>query len=232
MLFRARTVPLSLAVIALVLSACGGEILSAGTTGSNGSEVNGGNPLGRPGEIALATFDSEIEAFAMDATNVYVSTPDSVYRIARDGSSPPVVIAPTMTRYAWAMVTDETNVYWAALESGINGGAIFSVPKSGGTPLMIASKQARPSSIAVDETHVYWTNEGRASAGEEEGGGAVMSVPKAGGTPTTLVDDLPLADAIALDADGVVWQDHYTIRRIPKAGGAITSIFSSIDPSA
>lgn len=224
-LARIRSVSLGL-LMALVGSACGGEVLSAGTgaPGPGGTEPGASAP-----SPALATFDGQIEAITMDATDVYLSTSDSIYRIARDGSAPPVVIGPTLTSFAWAMVVDETNVYWAALESGINGGAIFSLPKrGGGMPVLVASKQLRPSDLAVDDTHVYWTNQGNAS-GQDEGGGAVMSAPKAGGPAKVLVDDLPMADAIALDGDGVVWKDHYTIRRIPKAGGPITTIDSRIE---
>lgn len=225
---RIRSVSLGV-VIALAGSACGGEVLSAGTGAPGPTGAGGTEPVASAPAPALATFDDQIEAITMDTTDVYLSTRDSIYRIAKDGSAPPVVIGPTMTSYAWAMVVDDTNVYWAALESGINGGAIFSLPKrGGGTPFLVASKQLRPSDLAVDDTHVYWTNEGHNAAGEEEGGGAVMFAPKAGGTATVLVHDLPLADAIALDGDGVVWKDHFTIRRIPKAGGAITTIDSRI----
>jgi len=230
--FRPFLVPLVTplaAVVAVAASACGGEVLSAGTTGGAGTEVRGTAPAAAV-VAALATLDTTIEAITMDATDVYVITPESVYRIARDGATPPFVIAPTMARFAASIAVDDTTVYWTALESGINGGAIFSVPKTGGFPVLIASKQARPSSIALDATLVFWTNEGANRAGVPEGGGAVMSAPKTGGQATTLVGDLPLADAIALDGDGVVWHDHYTVRRIPKGGGPITTIESRIAP--
>jgi hypothetical protein len=41
-----------------------------------------------------------------------------------------------------------------------------------------------------------------------------------------LVDNLQLSTQIVLDGDGVIWYDLYTIRRVPKAGGAVTTLDS------
>jgi hypothetical protein len=218
----------SIGLLAVLLaSACGGEVLSAGTTDPPA------NPDGAAGvteATALFTFDGTVQAITMDGSDIYLSTDESVYRVARDGKQGGVVLAPTMTRFASSIVVDDTNVYWTALISGVNGGAILTTPKTGGAAVLLASGQARPVSIAVDDTHVYWTNEGVDAAGRPEGGGAVMSVPKAGGATKVLAGDLSLATAIALDGDGVIWKDHYTIRRIGKTGGPITTIESRIDP--
>src|SRR5947208_16442244 len=48
----------------------------------------------------------------------------------------------------------------------------------------LATAQASPDFIAVDDTHVYWTNFGPIDAKTPQG--AVMRVPIAGGDPTPL----------------------------------------------
>jgi hypothetical protein len=72
------------------------------------------------------------------------------------------------------------------------------VPVGGGTPTTLAAGQAWPYFIAVDATHVYWTN---------FDDGTVMKVSLAGGTPATLATGpgQSYAVGIAVDATSVYW---------------------------
>jgi hypothetical protein len=100
------------------------------------------------------------------------------------------------------------NVYWTNACSGATGCGVFTLPKAGGTPLLIAASDA-PEGIAVDDTSVYWA---------ETGTGAVMQAPKQGGPPQQLA--APDAWDVALDDAFVYWTDQgSSVGRVPKGGG-------------
>ncbi|HTN82662.1 MAG TPA: hypothetical protein VL242_03230 [Sorangium sp.] len=51
---------------------------------------------------------------------------------------------------------DDEHVYWTRRDEG----TVVRMPKDGGEPEVLASRQQRPGDIAVDELAVYWINEG------------------------------------------------------------------------
>jgi hypothetical protein len=73
------------------------------------------------------------------------------------------------TRSPRGVAVDKTGVYWASFDDGTILGCA-SLPC---TPRVLATGQDHPVSLALDESHVYWTN-----YGSTETNGAVMSVPK------------------------------------------------------
>ncbi|MEJ7727954.1 MAG: hypothetical protein WKG00_01935 [Polyangiaceae bacterium] len=78
-----------------------------------------------------------------------------------------------------------------------------------------------PAQVAVDETHVYWTN-------ELEDSGGVRRAPREGGPAETLDPDVPSANGIALDADAVYVTSGTRVRRIPKQRGRGVDLDSSL----
>jgi hypothetical protein len=83
-------------------------------------------------------------------------------------------------------------------------------------PDVLADKQDMPAAIAVDSTHVYWANAGKA---------AVRRVPKAGGAIETLWESADTgAYALALDATHAYFGTVGGIGRVPKAGGAADTL--------
>lgn len=52
------------------------------------------------------------------------------------------------------IAVDATTVYWTSTVDG----TVMKIPKSGGTPMMVALGQISPIAIAVDATNVYWTD--------------------------------------------------------------------------
>lgn len=65
------------------------------------------------------------------------------------------------------IATDGTSVYFSAAKGGPNdadaGGLVRRVPVEGGEVTVVATHQARPFSIAVDDSCVYWSNLGDGS---------------------------------------------------------------------
>src|SRR5262249_38216021 len=95
-------------------------------------------------------------------------------------------------------------------------------PKGGGPPRRSpgapprtpAPPTRRTSTIAIDDTSVYFTVDGPPAT-------CVMRAPKAGGAVEKLACDPDGAWDIALDGDAVWWSNNGTkIVRLPKAGGA------------
>jgi hypothetical protein len=69
------------------------------------------------------------------------------------------------------------DVYWTSTDSnGGANGAVMKAPLAGGTPLVLASGQSKPGSIAVDARNVYWMTTDIAG-----GAGAIMRIPLGGG---------------------------------------------------
>jgi len=106
-----------------------------------------------------------------------------------------------------SIAVDETSVYFTiratANIQNPNSGSVMKCAKSGcgNEPTVLASKQA-PQGIAVNATHVYWTNDSQNGAE-----GTVMGCAKDGcDDKPTLVGSGPQGpEGIAVDANNVYW---------------------------
>jgi hypothetical protein len=98
-------------------------------------------------------------------------------------------------------------------------------------PVVLASNEENPFEIAVDDSHVYWTNY---VAGPK---GAVRRIPKTGGAPTDFAIDngargLAIANGVVFwTADGVGIQGRVRREASDQVGG-VTSIDSINHPTA
>jgi hypothetical protein len=107
------------------------------------------------------------------------------------------------------------NVAW--VEYDISGPSIWTCPTAGctGEPRVVTGNAVTPSSLAVDESHVYWTSTVDT---------AVYRHPISGaGALETIALNQPLAENIALSGSHVYWttrgQHDRAIRRVAKQGG-------------
>jgi hypothetical protein len=104
------------------------------------------------------------------------------------------------------IAVDAANVYWTmngATDPG--AGAVMQVPIGGGTATTLASGQAPPLAIAVDNTSVYWLSADR-----------ILNVPIGGGSATTLVSGQS-PSAIAVDATSLYWANGDSVMKLtPK----------------
>lgn len=94
---------------------------------------------------------------------------------------------------AGPLSVDSTRVYFVA------NGSILQMAHAGGTVTTLATGQATPSSIAVDDTNVYWAT--RYGINQS----SVQSVPIGGGPIATLATGQGNTNAIAVDANNVYW---------------------------
>jgi hypothetical protein len=67
--------------------------------------------------------------------------------------------APTVSNGRAAIVVAGDNVYFTRPESGV----VASIPVAGGSVVTLATNQPAPTALAVDATHVYWSNAGDGS---------------------------------------------------------------------
>ena len=107
---------------------------------------------------------------------------------------------------------------------GMDGGSNDTNPivrVDAGTPTTLATS-ASTYAIAVDDTHVYWTDLVART---------VMKVPREGGTPVTLASDQERAFVLAVDATHAYWTVDAqpgpgTVMKVPLAGGTPVTVAS------
>jgi len=121
----------------------------------------------------------------------------------------------------WGVAVDFGYVYWTTwvAQSG-ELGVIAWADKVSGEVLALATDQDRPLRLALDETHVYWTN------GDRGEGGVLRRVPKSGGDVVTLTAGASPDGFIAVDDLDVYFIGAGTndLMAVPKAGGPSTLI--------
>jgi hypothetical protein len=136
--------------------------------------------------------------------------------------APPKVLtdAPFLTD----LIVDSTSVYWTD-----NSGAVWSVPRGGGTPVSLAATNVADDfpSLVSDGTNLYVANNT-----------AISSVPDQGGALTALGTAPGQANAIALEAGVLYWASGFTdptqadsavIAAMATSGGAVTTLVSGLD---
>ena len=116
---------------------------------------------------------------------------------------------------------------------------IFAIPRTGGTPLMLAATSRNVASIATDGTTVFWIDASQTGTDFTIDNGGVNAVPASGGAVTTLATGLPAPKQLALVGDQVYWADgggfvNVTsrntgdVRRMTKAGAPLPTIVSGL----
>jgi len=110
------------------------------------------------------------------------------------------------------IVVDHAYVYFPASDS------VYKVPIDGGTPVVIASGQGTPESVAVDGTGVYWVDTGTT--------GTIMAAPLDGGAPFALASGQSNPSGTVVTGGNVYWVTESggtdAIMTVPTAGGTPT----------
>ena len=114
------------------------------------------------------------------------------------------------------LAVDDSGVYWTDGSANVQ-----SVGLTGGTVVTLASSQAQPSGIALDDTYVYWSN---------TLGGAIMRAPKDGSGSPAVVATATSPRDIGIYGDNVYWIDSSAnVWQSAKAGGGTPAIAATPD---
>jgi len=171
---------------------------------------------------------------------VSVGGDDFVVGVAADGSYAYWVEGAGM---AWraplaggapVMIGDPTNHAGPGGPIAVVGGTVvwaphfdvlLSVPATGGTPGVLGSGLQYISDMVADQDAAYVS---------EQDGGRILRVPLAGGSSNALAPAQPASwRRLAQDESTVYWVDQVDLRKVPKAGGDFTQLYSvagSMDP--
>jgi hypothetical protein len=194
--------------------------------------IGGGNrlpPPPPPPPPPGSTSVSDVRTFAeatpgiyemeLDETHLYWVTdgifgPSQVWRANRENAA--MELLATSAGRVYALAIDEAHVYFVeTFETAfVGGGSVLRVPKSGGGVQTVVAGLDNPTSVAVDDTHVYFT---RAFSPD----GEVQRAPKTGGQAEVLLADVDNPWDIAVDATHlyVSEMNRSQILRAPKTGG-------------
>lgn len=96
-------------------------------------------------------------------------------------------------------------------------GAILRIPRDGGAAIKIASPEY-PTYVAVDATHVYWTDLRKSSSSST---GKVGRVPIGGGPEELLADGLSGPNSCTLSGADVFFAELASVQSVPRVGGTI-----------
>jgi hypothetical protein len=143
------------------------------TSSSQSNFVNGSVwsvPIGGGAVTKLASGLQGTQGIAVDDQNVYWTNSGSIGTDATVMKEPlgggAITVLASNQCDASEVAADGTNVYWLNYGCpGGPGGTVMSVPRDGGTPVVLASASAV--TLTVGATSVYWT-----------GGGLVQKVAK------------------------------------------------------
>jgi hypothetical protein len=188
------------------------------------SKVTNGRLLLRFPVADGGASDSPVD-ITSDGTNVYWVTYDGgeVISAPIGVSDGPLTIIAQGEAHPHAITCDVNgaNVYWVDYgdpNSATPTGFVKQAPKTGSsTPITLSMSEDKPWDVAVDDTHVYWTN--------LDNPGTVKMAPKGGGAVTTLAENLGTPYGIAVDPDDnppplyIYWTNFSdnTVMRLPKS---------------
>jgi hypothetical protein len=118
------------------------------------------------------------------------------------------------------MTLDVENVYWSVAANG----AIYRVPLAGGDSVMLSSDRSPSFGLAVDETHVYWTEGFQSFLGAPlwSPNGRVMRAPKGErGETEELAAGQRAPWGLMVVNGNVYWADYGSgsILTVPATGG-------------
>lgn len=187
---------------------------------SNGSEPRSGAirraPLLGGATETLVRDLEQPNSVALTAADVYfaqgvAASEAQIVVVAKGGGATKTIATPGS--WSSCVAANSTKLCW--VRKGASEPAIQCAPLTGGASVTLADESAR--ALSIDDTDAFFL-----------GGGAIKRVSLAGGAVATLAAGLMCGSAIALDATFVYATCVDRIVRVPKAGGAATSLSTAL----
>lgn len=161
-------------------------------------------PLGGGNPETVLQLDNAAHQLAVSGQTLFIRTPGEIWSFADE----------KLARFAEStgsggIVADRRNAVWTNEQTG---DVVVANVRNDAPLRVIASGQARPYSIAMDATHVYWANEEN---------GTLARVAREGGYVEVLARKQSWPAGTALDETHLYWIDRTAglVMRIPKGGG-------------
>lgn len=183
-----------------------------------------------PQGVIAQPVDATWLALAEDGTLFYADRSDGILRVSKSGGSP-VRIAPLIGIEIELFALDATTIYFVTVDNDITG-SIYSVPRSGGTPKLLAANLPAPIDLKIDGTSIYWLNLGTIMGEDVAADGSIEVMLKNGSGRQKLAGSLSAPAMFDIDDTGIffaetgigVGSSSSGLRRLPKAGGAVTKL--------
>lgn len=127
---------------------------------------------------------------------VYWAGRNKIGRVRENGTDKKILVSDSATPLAPRdLAADAGYIYFTT------GSSVKAVPRGGGTVIELAGGQTVPTGLAVDDTHVYWTNMGSDNASD----GTVSRRPKSGGNIQIIATGQAHPERIAVDGKYLFW---------------------------
>lgn len=185
-------------------------------------------------EDTLAKSSSTIKVITSDGTYVYFGTLNGqVQRV--DVNTKAVTQLADATGFIGGITNDTTTVYFASEVTAGDGSStkstVYSIPKQGGTPALLAEVDGPVGEMATDSSALYWIIR---SKGFTDATGKVQKIARTGGTVTTLAQNLAVPIDLYLDAsnvyfteDGLTHTPPYGLSKVAKTGGNVSKLYGT-----
>jgi len=184
----------------------------------------------------IVTGEKEPTSIAVDSSGVYWGNwssydmgpvaDGSIARSGVDGST--VTLLAESLLYVRGIALDAENVYFVSASDE----QLYRLPKSGGTPVVIATGLYDPSGPVLDADGIYVRT--RARADDPEGEDAIVRVSREGGDQQVLVSERYGIDALGVHAGYVYYtrsggfvscdRPSGVVRRVSTSGGTPTDV--------
>jgi len=191
-------------------------------------------PVGCPplATLVLGYYSADVE---VDDTHVYFT--DDLGAIYRMPKGSPAFTDPqflgTVPDFVNVIALDDTSIYLITI-GDFEGtlGSLWSMPKSGGTPKLLAGGVLTPYRLAVDASSVYWVSIGTPTGSSFLADGRVERMAKDGTGRKTLASNLNVPTSIASDGTNVYFcetgissSNHNAgLRSVPVNGGTVKKL--------
>ena len=192
----------------------------------------------RPSLCANAAIASSVSVswFALADDTIYFADSSGGLLKVPKGGGMPMPIMSSLSVDIGTVVVDTTSVFFITQDSETIG-SIYSVPRSGGTPKLLATNLPAPIDMRLDATSIYWLNLGTIMGQDVAADGSVERMLKDGTGRQKLIGNLSAPAALEVDATDVYFSETGSaigstvmgLRRISKSGGAVTKL---VDDSA